>query len=114
MGGQHLNKPVIGIAPDDATGGYWEVATDGGIFAFGAPFFGSTGAIHLNKPVVTHGHSGHLIYVFRGYFLRHSQISKSAVSQSRLQAGSPSLSPDATAKLVSITVWAWPIPMSHR
>ncbi|MGI8793881.1 MAG: S8 family serine peptidase [Acidimicrobiales bacterium] len=33
--------------------GYWEVASDGGIFAFGdAPFFGSTGAITLNKPIV--------------------------------------------------------------
>ena len=34
-------------------GGYWEVAADGGIFAFGdAPFFGSMGGQHLNSPVV--------------------------------------------------------------
>jgi hypothetical protein len=34
-------------------GGYWLVAADGGIFAFGgAPFSGSTGAIKLNKPIV--------------------------------------------------------------
>jgi hypothetical protein len=33
--------------------GYWLVASDGGIFAFGgAPFKGSTGSIKLNKPVV--------------------------------------------------------------
>ncbi len=33
--------------------GYWLVASDGGIFAFGhAGFFGSTGNIVLNKPVV--------------------------------------------------------------
>jgi hypothetical protein len=33
--------------------GYWLVASDGGIFSFGdARFFGSTGAIHLNKPIV--------------------------------------------------------------
>ena len=33
--------------------GYWLVASDGGIFAFGhSSFFGSTGSIHLNKPVV--------------------------------------------------------------
>ena len=33
--------------------GYWLVAADGGIFAFGdARFYGSTGAIHLNQPVV--------------------------------------------------------------
>ncbi len=34
-------------------GGYWLVASDGGIFSFGdAQFYGSTGAIHLNKPIV--------------------------------------------------------------
>ena len=33
--------------------GYWLVATDGGIFSFGdAEFFGSTGAITLNQPIV--------------------------------------------------------------
>ncbi len=33
--------------------GYWLVASDGGIFNYGdAGFFGSTGAIHLNKPIV--------------------------------------------------------------
>ncbi|MCA1843539.1 MAG: hypothetical protein LC792_10215, partial [Actinobacteria bacterium] len=34
-------------------GGYWLVGTDGGVFSFGdAGFFGSTGAIRLNKPIV--------------------------------------------------------------
>jgi hypothetical protein len=34
-------------------GGYDEVASDGGIFTFGgAPFWGSTGALHLNQPIV--------------------------------------------------------------
>jgi hypothetical protein len=34
-------------------GGYWLVASDGGIFTFGdAGFFGSTGGRHLNQPVV--------------------------------------------------------------
>jgi hypothetical protein len=33
--------------------GYWLVASDGGIFAYGdAAFFGSTGGITLNKPIV--------------------------------------------------------------
>ena len=33
--------------------GYWQVASDGGIFSFGAAqFYGSTGSMHLNKPVV--------------------------------------------------------------
>jgi len=33
--------------------GYWQVASDGGIFTFGgAQFYGSTGSMKLNKPVV--------------------------------------------------------------
>ena len=33
--------------------GYWLVASDGGIFTFGdATFYGSTGAIRLNQPIV--------------------------------------------------------------
>ncbi len=33
--------------------GYWLVASDGGIFSFGdAPFYGSTGNITLDQPVV--------------------------------------------------------------
>ena len=64
-----LNKPVVGMAASlDTTdvgvntachsgalppGGYWLVASDGGIFSFGnAPFLGSTGCIVLDKPVV--------------------------------------------------------------
>ena len=35
-----------------APGGYWEVAADGGVFAFDAPFDGSMGDQHLNAPVV--------------------------------------------------------------
>ena len=53
MGGSHLNKPVVGMVNNTNTGGYWEVAADGGIFSFGgAPFYGSTGNITLNKPIV--------------------------------------------------------------
>jgi hypothetical protein len=48
-----LNKPIVGMAAAANGNGYWLVASDGGIFAFGdAPFLGSTGGIHLNKPVV--------------------------------------------------------------
>jgi hypothetical protein len=33
--------------------GYWFVASDGGIFSYGdAPFRGSMGGQHLNKPMV--------------------------------------------------------------
>ena len=40
------------MAADPATGGYWEVAADGGIFSFDAPFYGSMGGKPLNQPVV--------------------------------------------------------------
>jgi hypothetical protein len=40
------------MAADQATGGYWLVASDGGIFSFDAPFDGSTGNIRLDRPVV--------------------------------------------------------------
>ncbi len=42
--------PAAAAAPTPA---YWLVASDGGIFSFGgAPFYGSTGGMVLNKPVV--------------------------------------------------------------
>ena len=48
-----LNSPVVGIAATPDGFGYWLVAADGGVFAFGdAQFFGSMGGIPLNAPVV--------------------------------------------------------------
>jgi len=52
MGSTPLNKPVVGMAEDPATGGYWLVAGDGGIFSFTAPFYGSMGSTPLNAPIV--------------------------------------------------------------
>jgi hypothetical protein len=51
MSGKHLNAPVVSstVTPDGS--GYWMVAGDGGVFSFGAPFWGSTGNLKLNKPV---------------------------------------------------------------
>jgi hypothetical protein len=44
---------VVGIASTPSGHGYWEVASDGGIFAFGdAQFYGSMGGKPLVKPVV--------------------------------------------------------------
>ena len=52
-GGLTLNAPPVGMAATHDGGGYWIVASDGGIFNYGdAHFYGSTGAIHLNKPIV--------------------------------------------------------------
>ena len=48
-----LNEPIVGMTPDPASGGYWLIAADGGVFSFGgAAFRGSMGGIPLNKPVV--------------------------------------------------------------
>jgi hypothetical protein len=62
-GSLHLNQPMVGMAfaPNLVAGehgpgdyaGYWLVAADGGIFGFGtANFFGSTGSLRLNAPIV--------------------------------------------------------------
>ena len=64
-GSLKLNQPVVGMAstpyvpgaggaPASPAGlGYWLVAADGGIFNYGdAGFYGSTGGIKLNKPIV--------------------------------------------------------------
>ena len=48
-----LNRPVVGMAATPDGQGYWETAADGGIFNYGDAFFwGSTGAMKLNSPVV--------------------------------------------------------------
>ena len=48
-----VERPIVGMAATPDGGGYWEVASDGGIFAFGdAQFHGSMGGEPLNKPVV--------------------------------------------------------------
>jgi len=45
LGGQHLNKPIVGMASTPDGGGYWLFGADGGVFAFGdAPFYGSQAA----------------------------------------------------------------------
>jgi hypothetical protein len=52
MVGQHLNSPIVGAASNG--NGYYLVAADGGVFAFGsgAPFLGSMGGQKLNAPIV--------------------------------------------------------------
>ena len=40
------------MATDPATGGYWLVSADGGVFKLDAPFYGSTGDLQLNQPIV--------------------------------------------------------------
>jgi hypothetical protein len=48
-----LNAPIVDVAPSPDGTGYWEVASDGGVFAFGgAHYAGSLGNIKLNQPIV--------------------------------------------------------------
>ncbi|HEX4174803.1 MAG TPA: hypothetical protein VHY81_02715 [Acidimicrobiales bacterium] len=57
MDGQPLNKPIAGMATTRKGNGYYELASDGGMFSFptgaaGQPFYGSSGSMKLNKPVI--------------------------------------------------------------
>ncbi len=53
LSGLALNWPIIDSIATADHDGYWLVAGDGGVFAFGgAHFWGSMGATPLNEPVV--------------------------------------------------------------
>lgn len=47
-----MGGPLVAVMYDRDGRGYYEVAADGGVFAFEAPFFGSMGGQRLNKPIV--------------------------------------------------------------
>jgi ribosomal protein L24E len=48
-----VTHPIVGLAATPDGNGYWEVASDGGIFAFGdAGFYGSEGGRPLDAPIV--------------------------------------------------------------
>jgi hypothetical protein len=53
-----LNAPIVGMAVDPVTGGYWLLGKDGGVFSYDAPFYGSTGNIRLNQPVIAMNSTG--------------------------------------------------------
>lgn len=47
-----LDAPIKAMAATPDGKGYWLVGSDGGVFAFNAPFEGSTGGMALARPVV--------------------------------------------------------------
>ncbi len=61
---QSLPGGTSPVGPSGGVGGYWINASDGGVFSFGnAQFYGSTGGMRLNAPVVgmasTHDAAGY-------------------------------------------------------
>ena len=63
--------------------GYWLVASDGGVFAYNAPFYGSTGGIALNAPIVgmeatASGHGYRFIGADGGSHLRSLRLLRNA------------------------------------
>ncbi|MHB8290302.1 MAG: hypothetical protein ACYDEY_13935, partial [Acidimicrobiales bacterium] len=67
MASHPLNAPIVGIAGVPGGGGYWLVASDGGVFSFGdAHFYGSMGSHPPSSPVggitATLAGQGYLIY----------------------------------------------------
>jgi hypothetical protein len=70
MGGAFGGAAVVGSSDASATG-FWQAASDGGVFAFGgASFFGSMGGTPLNAPVVgiasTPDHGGYWLVATDG------------------------------------------------
>jgi Abnormal spindle-like microcephaly-assoc'd, ASPM-SPD-2-Hydin len=48
-----LNQPIIDMVTKQTDGdGYWLLGIDGGVFSYNAPFYGSTGGLVLNAPVI--------------------------------------------------------------
>jgi N-acetylmuramoyl-L-alanine amidase len=50
--GPTSDAPIVDAVTDAATDGYWLVASDGAVFNFDAPDFGSAGSLALTSPVV--------------------------------------------------------------
>ena len=46
------SAPVVSVAADTMTGGYWLATSNGAVFGFGAPSFGSAAGVPLASPVV--------------------------------------------------------------
>jgi hypothetical protein len=69
LGETFANAATVGMAAA-SSGGYWIATADGGVFSFGAPFFGSMGGTPLNAPIVgmasTPDHGGYWLVASDG------------------------------------------------
>ena len=51
-GGRRITSPVVAMADQPGSTGYWEVTAAGKVYAFGAPGFGDLAGDALSKPIV--------------------------------------------------------------
>ncbi len=74
-GSHPLNAPIVGMVADPTGNGYWLVASDGGIFNFGAaPFYGSTYSLGLTGLRGSHPLDAPVVNVYpslngQGYYM---------------------------------------------
>jgi hypothetical protein len=52
LSGMSLTAPIVALVADPATGGFWLVASDGGVFGFHARYLGGEGGTRLTEPIV--------------------------------------------------------------
>ena len=101
----HLNQPIVGMASTADGGGYWNVASDGGIFSFG-----DAAVLRLDRrhpPQPPGGGHG-----------RHPERARATGWWPPTAASSPSATPPSTARPApsgSTSRWsAWPPPPTGR
>jgi hypothetical protein len=100
----------VGTSPTSSSPnhGYWLVGSDGGIFTFGsAQFYGSTGSIQLNRPVVgitpTADHGGYwLVASDGGVFSFGDTAFYGSITGRRIQSCGSGLPDSLNASIVGI------------
>src|SRR5687768_3655867 len=87
LGAVPLNAPIVGMAATPTGGGYWLVASDGGVFTFGdAEFFGSAGTTGVRDVVGmarTPSGAGYWIATRTGRVLGYGEATDHSVSVTR-------------------------------